>query len=121
MALVDDFKARFPNDFSEEIVDQFIPILEPVYPVYFVGDYTVALDKEAILNLLAHLLTLETSAGAGAAGASGAVASKSVGSVSVSYAVPSTLSEFKSFFAGTKYGQRFLAVIQGRGGAGVFV
>ncbi len=121
MSLVDDFKTRFPV-FAESVVDQYIPILEPVYPAYFVGgDYNDATDKEAILNLLAHLLVLETSSGSGAGAAGGTVASKSVGNVSISYAQPKNQSANADFFNGTKYGARFLMIVKGRGGTARWV
>ena len=118
MALIDDFKARFP-EFADAVVDLYIPILEPVYPAYYALAY-VAATKEATLNLLAHLITLETSAGASSS-SSQAVASKSVGSVSVSYQA-STYSggELYESYRGTKYGQRFLTLTASRyGGAAV--
>lgn len=100
MALIDDFKARFP-EFTDAIVDVYIPILEPVWPCYFNKDYTVACNQEAILNLVAHLITLETQGGAAA---SQLVGSKSVGSVSVSYVAPTAS---LNMYSSTKYGQRF--------------
>ena len=100
MSLTTDFKARFP-EFTDAIVDAYIPILEPVYPCYFDKDYTVACNKEAILNLVAHLMTLETQSGAAA---SQTVGSKSVGSVSVSYVAPTAS---LNMYSSTKYGQRF--------------
>jgi len=36
MAVSDDFKSRFP-EFDAVTVDQYIPILEPVWPSYWVG------------------------------------------------------------------------------------
>lgn len=117
MALVDDFKARF-SEFATAVVDQFMPILEPVYPVYYAGDYTDPLEKEIILNLLAHLLTMETTTSK--AGTNGAALSKTVGNVSVTYGAASEQSVNRDFFGGTKYGQRFLLLISGRRG-GVFV
>lgn len=118
MALIDDFKARFP-EFSDAVVDLYIPILEPVYPAYYELAY-VAATQEATLNLLAHLITMETAAGSSSSSTQ-AVASKSVGSVSISY-VASTYSggELYDFYRGTKYGQRFLMITASRyGGAAV--
>ena len=116
MALIDDFKLRFP-EFTDTVVDLYIPILEPVYPAYYALEYAAA-TQEATLNLLAHLITMETSAGSSS---TQAVASKSVGSVSISYAA-STYSggELYDFYRGTKYGQRFLMLTASRyGGAAV--
>ena len=116
MALIDDFKARFP-DFETAVVDKWIPILEPVYPAYYALEY-VAATNEATLNLLAHLITMETSAGSAS---SQLEANKSVGSVSVSYAaVTQSGGEMYDFYKGTKYGQRFLKLTASRyGGAAV--
>ena len=122
MALIDDFKARFP-EFEETLVDTWIPILEPVYPAYYALAY-VAATQEATLNLLAHLLSLEP--GTGLKSAKGSAASqlesgKTVGSVSVSYtAATQTGGELYDFYRGTKYGQRFLMITAKRyGGAAV--
>jgi hypothetical protein len=119
MALIDDFKTRFP-EFAGEIVDQFLPQLAPVWPCYFGGDYANECDREAILNLVAHLLVMETQTGSGAGVAGGVVTSKAVGSVSVSYAAPVNPTQVQAFFSGTKYGQRFLLLRTGARG-GVFV
>jgi hypothetical protein len=104
VALIDDFKARFP-EFATATVDTYLPILEPVWPCYYGKEYT-ACNQEAVLNLVAHLLTLETTAGSASAQT---IASKSVGSVSVSYAAGVTATtELQAFFKSSKYGQRFL-------------
>jgi hypothetical protein len=113
MALIDDFKARFP-EFTDAVVDQHIPILENVWPCYFAKPYT-GCNTEAILNLVAHLLTTETQTSSASAKN---VASKSVGSVSTSYvqASQSTRAMY-DMFGTTKYGQRFLQLIAHKGGA----
>ena len=113
MALIDDFKARFP-EFDTGVVDQYLPILEGVWPCYFNKPYT-GCNQEAILNLVAHLLTTEvqTSKASGQV-----VASKSVGSVSTSYVqAAGSTSGMYSMFGSTKYGQRFLQLIAHMGGA----
>ena len=107
MSLLTDFKARFPGIPTAE-ADLYVPILEPVWPSYYNKAY--ASSQEAVLNLVAHLLVLES--GAGSAGVH-AASSKSVGSVSESYAVPTptgagSLADFNT----TKYGQRFLWLIR---------
>jgi len=102
MALIDDFKTRFP-EFADSVVDQYIPILEPVWPCYY-GRAYVECNKEAILNLIAHLITINSSASSAPAKD---VASKSVGSVSVSYVATQSASELFTFFNSTKYGQFF--------------
>lgn len=119
MAFIDDFKARFP-EFNASVVDERVPIFENVWPSYFTGDYAVVTDREAILNLVAHLITMDQSAGSGGATAAGNIASKSVGNVSVSYNTASDQSSLRDFFGGTKYGMNFLLVTMYRRGA-VFV
>ena len=99
MSLLTDFKARFP-EFTDAVADLYIPILEPVWPCYFNKEYT-GCNVEAILNLVAHLITLET---AGGSANSQVVASKSVGSVSTSYVAPTAS---PNMYSATKYGQRF--------------
>jgi len=81
MAVSDDFKSRFP-EFDAVTVDQYIPILEPVWPSYWGGDYAAPSGQEIVLNLIAHLITAEISAGSENVKTA---LSKSVGSVSVSY------------------------------------
>lgn len=116
MALADDLRQRFPELDAEQIVT-YAPILEPVYPAYFVGNYSAAKDREIIHNLLAHLLIMETrnTNGAGVR----TVVSRTVGSVSESYADNSSKSQQAEFFSSTKYGQRFLLLTSYRRGAGV--
>ena len=115
MALIDDFKARFP-EFDVAVVNQYIPILEPVRSCYFVGAYTNC-NKEAVLNLLAHLLVIET--GQGTSGQK-SIASKSVGSVSLNYDARTTTGKNSDFYSTTKYGQRFMMLTKFRAGS-VFV
>ena len=102
--LIDDFKARFP-EFSTVVVDQFFPLLEPVWPCYYGGSVDDACDKEIILQLLAHLMVGES---ASSSASVKDVSSKSVGSVSVSYNSASPSSDTSLFWNTTKYGQRFL-------------
>lgn len=113
MALIDDFKSRFP-EFDTAVVDQYLPILDPVWPCYYGGDYDLACDREIILNLLAHLLVGES---ADSSSANRTVASKTVGSVSVSYAGLDSQSATTDFFATTKYGQRYLMLTARNAGA----
>lgn len=113
MAILDDFKARFP-EFDAATADQYVPILEDVWPCYYGGNYEDC-GKEIVLNLLAHLITQETS---GDSGQLQAVQSQSVGDVSVSYA-PGTASGGHRYdhFRATKYGARYLMLTQHRRGA----
>lgn len=104
MALVDDFKNRFP-EFDAVIVDEYIPILEDVWPCYYGGSYS-GCCKEIILNLLGHLITVETTADSSSPKT---VASKSVGNVSLSYAPGYTsMNERDAWLKSTKYGARYL-------------
>lgn len=99
MSLIDDFRGRFP-EFQDTVVDRYIPILEPVWPCYYNKPYE-GCNREAILNLVAHLLTVETQGGSAS---SQTVSSKSVGSVSTSYVAPTGS---LNMYSATKYGQRF--------------
>jgi hypothetical protein len=102
VALIDDFKARFP-EFPTATVDAYLPILEPVWPCYYGRSYTTC--PEIVLNLVAHLMVGEVAA---SQSAPQVVASKSVGSVSTSYAAMShSGGALFDFFNTTKYGQRF--------------
>ncbi|MBL1319587.1 MAG: DUF4054 domain-containing protein [Mariprofundaceae bacterium] len=102
MSLTTDFKARFPA-FATADVDTYMPIIEPVWSSYYNKDYAV--NKEAALNLIAHLLVLEINAGNASVQNE---QSKSVGSVSVSYAQSTRTGALTDFLSSTKYGQRFL-------------
>ena len=114
MALVADFKTRFP-EFDTAEVDQYVPILEGVWPCYYGGDYNDECDKEAILNLVAHLLVSESSSSFSTIKD---VNSKTVRSVSVSYgAMSASKSGYDDWLRATKYGQRFLMLTRSRIGA----
>ena len=127
MAIIDDFKARFPS-FDDATVDAVLPAIESEYDCYFNRPYGVDdCDDAAILMLLAHLYVLDTSAnytgtGTGNAGALKSIQSKSVGSVSVSYdAATASGGASWDFYKTTSYGQRFWKMIQKYRGGGVFV
>ena len=107
MALIDDFKTRFP-EFPTATVDSYFSMLESVWPAYYNKTYS-STTQEAILNLLAHLLVDETRA---SQGANLTQQSKSAGGVSVSYAIPQNAGQTYSMFGSTKYGQRFLSLIR---------
>lgn len=95
MSIQDDFESRFPS----------IPWVEAVassWTAYTCLGYEG--NQEAILNLIAHLLVLESQPGTGSARTA---ESKSVGSVSVSYGSASSGSNLATFFNSTRYGQRF--------------
>ena len=112
--LIDDFKTRFP-EFGESVVDTRLPNLESVWPCYYGGKYK-GCEKEIVLNLLAHLLVVETRS---KNATMRKVQSKSAGRASVSYAARSVDST-EEFFSTTKYGQRFW-LLTGQNAGGFFV
>lgn len=117
MALIDDFKTRFP-EFDTAVVDQYFPIVEPIYPCYFGGDPdNDPCDKEATLNLLAHLIVIQQRT---SPNSFRATSNRSAGSVSVGYQANANQRANEGFFLTTKYGQQFLALTQHNIGA-VFV
>lgn len=96
MSIQTDFEARFPTiTWVEAVASTWT-----AYTCLAYGDST----KEAILNLIAHLLTLDALPGTGSARTA---ESKSVGSVSVSYGTSTTQSQWASFFNTTRYGQTY--------------
>lgn len=114
MTIQDDFTARFPDEFDQATVDQYLPVLTDVWPAYYGGRYEH--NKEIVLNLIAHLLVMETSSGTGPLQAA---QSKSAGSVSASYHARQG-GPLEDFFGATKYGQRYLMLTRSRVG-GFFV
>ncbi|MGE4267170.1 MAG: DUF4054 domain-containing protein [Deferribacterales bacterium] len=110
MALIDDFKTRFP-EFNVTVVNSRVPVLEGIYPSYYGDSYTAA-NKEIILNLIAHLLVLDspTSVSTTNSSVKKFVTSKSTTSngLSTDYAKPESLTFQQEFFSSTSYGQRFL-------------
>lgn len=109
MSIQDDFEARFPT----------IPWVEAIassWVAYTCLEYNDK-NKEAILNLIAHLLTLGALAGAGGGAPSRNVSSKSVGSVSVSYESGSGASGMATWYGTTAYGQVFWLLTGRRVGA----
>lgn len=116
MAVLDDFKSRFP-EFDTAVADQYVPILADVWPCYYGGRYEDC-GKEIVLNLLAHLVVQESNPGSGNVKST---ESQSVGNVSVSYSGgTATGGERYDFWKTTKYGNRFLILTQhNRGGVWV--
>lgn len=110
MSIQTDFEERFP----------LIPWqtwVESVWPTYACCMQYNDKNKEAILNLIAHLLTLAGKPGGGSNTARN-VSSKSVGSVSVSYeATAGSASELASWYNSTGYGQVFWMLTGRRVGA----
>ena len=104
MSLLSDFKTRFP-DIGTVTADKYVGILEPVIPHYYGGAYD-GVGKEITLQLLAHLVTVESARGNGPTRSE---TSKSVGSVSVSYeSATASGGALYDFFRTTRYGQQFL-------------
>jgi hypothetical protein len=111
MALIDDFKARFPAPaFKDAVVDTWLPILTDVWPCYYGGGYT-ACNKEIVLNLVAHLLVMETRP---TASSMRETTSRAVGSVSVTNAATKSTSDLNDFFSASKYGQKFMLLTSTR-------
>lgn len=106
MAVIDDFKARFP-EISTSDVDTYLPAIIDVYPCYYGGEY-LDCGVEIILNLLAHLLIQQTASGSGSTKEE---SSKGVGSVSISYSNASpTASNSVAWYRGTRYGVAYLTL-----------
>lgn len=114
MSIATDFAARFP-EIPEATQSTYLPGVLLAWPSYY-GLAYAADTQEAVLQLCAHLLTVDSQA---VAAPLQQEASKSVGSVSVSYAVGSGPG-VPAFFASTKYGQRFWLLARTRAG-GSFV
>jgi len=66
---------------------------------------------DAVLWLTAHLLKVTSSLACGQSGASGPVTAQKVGDLSVSYSVPTRMSQ--TFLASTTYGQYYLTLKTG--------
>lgn len=103
MSIEDDFKARFP-DFPEAAIDSYFDSVLAVWPCYYTGAYD-ACNKEIILNLIAHLIIMESNPKASSIRS---VSSRSAGSVSTSYGGVSKQTDLTDFFGFSIYGQRFL-------------
>ena len=116
MALIDDFKARFPQ-FDPADVDTLWSSLETSWPCYYGFEYgNNDCTDEAILNLIAHLFVIEQDS-ATSNGPSKDISSQSVGNVSVTFSSGSGDSANSQFFNTTIYGQKFLMLIKNRIGA----
>lgn len=107
MALLDDFKVRFP-EIDSATADLLVPVYEEVWPCYYGGDYNNACDKQAILFLMAHLVVTDPSVDSDAP--LRVTASVSVGSVSESYESAGDNSSTNLWFGSTRYGQMFLGI-----------
>lgn len=100
MTIQTDFEERFANIVPPIVWQSWV---ESVWPSYTCLEYNDK-NKEAILNLIAHLLVLDSLPGSASARTE---ESKAVGSVSVSYGSASSDGNLATFFNSTRYGQRF--------------
>ena len=117
MSMIDDLKAKFPM-IPAQTIDNYFPMYEKTYKCYYGADYGLnSCDDEAILYLLAHLITVANLSALTGATPSFAVASESVDGVSTSYAVPTNMDQSDTFFLSTIYGQMFKMIISNNGGA----
>lgn len=103
MAIIDDFKARFP-EFAPATVDDRLPLLVDEYQCFYGFDYNDC-HKTAILYLLAHMLVGDLQSGSAPVQLT---TSTSVGDVSESFTAPESGGSMAAWLNGTKYGQRFL-------------
>jgi len=113
VSLASDLKQRYPefSTWDNATIDAQVS----VWPCYFGGQYS-ACNREIILNLVAHLLTVDS----GGAAAMPTATSRTVGSVSESYAQQSDSTNLAAFFGATKYGQRYLFLTQTRAAGRAF-
>jgi len=103
VALIDDFKSRFP-EFETSVVDQYFPTLESIWPCYYALPYD-GCNQEIILNLIAHLLVIQSSAGSAPVKEE---SGKTIGSISLNFESRSEKSGLSDFFGSTKYGQMYM-------------
>lgn len=108
-----ELKARFP-ELDGTAVDTAWSNLSAMWPYYYGLSYSSS-NSEIVLNLIAHLFTVETSAATSAA-PSRQVSGRSVDGQSVSYAAPAVVDATAAFFGSTIYGQRFLLLTRTRYG-----
>lgn len=112
MSIQEDFEARFATAVPPIVWVEAIASTWTSYTCMVYSDST----KEAILNLIAHLLTLASRPGGGAS-TSRNVASKAVGSVSVSYEGLASSSNLGAWYNTTGYGQIYWMLTGRRVGA----
>ena len=116
MSLLDDFKTRFENDpkLDLALIEADWASLDPIWNCYYCFEYGQnACTDEAIFNLIAHLWLAEN---ATKTAPIKSAASKSVGSVSVSYTPSNDSSNNTLFYSTSIYGQRFLRIASQRMG-----
>lgn len=115
----DDFVERFPEfeSVEEARIELFLDDAALELDTSRWGD---RYDKGQAL-LAAHYLTLSLKAASGATSSAGAVSSKSIGDVSVSYAVASSLSKTEDFYSSTIYGLEYLVLARFVGAGAVAI
>jgi hypothetical protein len=120
MAFIDDFKTRFP-EIDTAVVDIYFPLNENTYQCYFNKAYIESdvgnCDNEAIMQLMAHLITIDNS---GTDSALKDTSSLGEDGVNVTYNTFAPTSNNDAFFMSTKYGQRYLQ-LRSHVGGGCFV
>ena len=111
MALIDDFKTRFP-EISATTVDRLLPLYETTFKCYYNSTYGVNdCDDEIILVLIAHLI--ETNRGnADGTTAPAPLQSESVDGVAVTYSTAQYKDGTELWWYSTPYGQMFQMLIQ---------
>lgn len=111
MALQDDLITKFPE--LTDDINTYYDLLVDTYPCLYGATYGDSdCDDQAILYLMAHLISLQST------GKSGNFAtSKSDEGVSISYATPTTMTEQYLFYSSTKYGVMFLRLTSKNSGA----
>lgn len=118
MSISSDFQARFP-EFTGASITNTLPIILTVWPAYYGITYSDT-SKEAILNLIAHLIITGERSAVNKQSVSQEEASKAVGNVSVSFMARAGTTQGGGFYNTTPYGQVFWALSRQRSGA-VFV
>lgn len=87
---------------SDQLVERFLAQAQRRVSTTQWGDKA----DDGVLWLTGHLLKVESQIRSGSSAAAGPISQKSVGDLSVSYAVPSDIRN--NFLASTTYGQQFI-------------
>lgn len=113
MALIDDFKSKFPN-FDATNVDTYFPSIQDDYKCYYGGTYgNNSCDNIIILYLLGHLYYTYVNSIENGVTPPTIESSRSVGRVSVS--IDTSLYKDNGddvFFSSTVYGMQYLRLIR---------
>jgi len=118
MTILTDFQAKFPefvNDFDTNLFNDILTYYQFLYGAEYKETATSNnRDNVIILYLIAHLYYSETTGNK--SDTKRDVASKSVGSVSLSYLAKDDNTPQSEFLITSKYGQYFLMLTQSRVG-----